>query len=314
MVHIVISSSTIRSSKAAFAQAVGRAFALVLGLAAAGGGLAGAQEARPGGRLLIVGGGAQPDELVTRFVELAGGRGRAIIAVIPFASDEPQATGDEKAEQLREFGAQAFTIPIAGNGPAPGAETTLDSVTGVWFSGGDQVPLVRALQGTPVLAAIRRRFRNGAVLGGTSAGAAIMSDSMLTGNQRRPDSLGYYGDEFPAIARGTIEVRPGLGFLPGTIVDQHFIRRERHNRLLAVVLERPTLIGVGIDEGAALEVGPDGLWRVLGQSAVAFYDARSAVITPGEAPLLGASEIRLALIPAGGSFDPKRGTVRLVAP
>jgi len=293
---------------------VRRALGLLGCLLAAGAGIAGAQEARPAGHLLIVGGGSQPDALVARFVELAGGRGRAIIVVIPFASEEPQATGDEKVVQLQEFGARAFTIPIAGDRPAPGAESTLDSVTGVWFSGGDQMRLAPVLQGTPVLAAIQRRFRAGAVLGGTSAGAAIMSDSMLTGNQRRPDSLGYYGDEFPAIARGTIEIRPGLGFLPGVIIDQHFIRRERHNRLLAVVLERPTLIGVGIDEGTALEVGPDGLWRVLGQSAVLIYDARSAVITPGAAPLLGASGIRLALVPAGGSYDPKRGTVRLAAP
>ncbi len=283
-------------------------------LALAGASGAPAQVAEVRGSLLIVGGGSQPDALVERFVELAGGRGRAVIVVVPFASDEPEATGEDKAAQLREFGARAFTLPITGRRPAAGAETTLDSVTGVWFSGGDQVPLVAALEGTPVLAAIRRRYLGGAVLGGTSAGAAVMSDSMLTGNQRRPDSLGYFGDEFPVIARGSIEVRTGFGFLPGAIVDQHFIRRERHNRLLAVVLERPTLIGVGIDEGTALEVGPDGLWRVLGRSAVLIYDARSANITPPGAPLLGAGGVRLALVPAGGSYDPSNGTVRLTGP
>lgn len=273
---------------------------------------AGLASARPaGGPLFIVGGGAQPEALVERFVELAGGRNRAVIMVVPFASGEPEASGNEKAAQLREFGATAFTVAIAGGRPAPGAERSLDSVTGVWFTGGDQVPLVAALDGTPLLAAIRRRHAQGAVLGGTSAGAAIMSDSMLTGNQRRPDSLGYYGDEFPAIARGTIEVRPGLGFLPGTIVDQHFIRRERHNRLLAAVLERPTLLGVGIDEGTALEVGRDGRWRVRGRSAVLLYDARGAVVTPPEAPVLGAAGVRIALIPAGGSYDPAEDAVRL---
>jgi cyanophycinase len=141
-----------------------------------------------------------------------------------------------------------------------------------------------------------------------------MSDSLLTGNQRRPDSLGYYGDEFPVIARGSIEIRPGFGFLPGAIVDQHFIRRERHNRLLAVVLERPSLIGVGIDEGTAIEVGPDGLWRVLGRSAVLIYDARAAEITQPDAPLLGAGGVRLAVVPAGGSFDPQSGSARLAGP
>ena len=88
--------------------------------------------------------------------------------------------------------------------------------------------------------AIHARYEAGAVVGGTSAGAAIMSDSMITGDQTPPgDTTGYYGDEYPAIERHRIEVVPGLGFLPGAIVDQHFIRRERHNRLLSAVLERP---------------------------------------------------------------------------
>jgi len=233
---------------------------------------------------------------------------------VPFASSEPQETGDDKAAQLREFGAEARTLPLQGDRPAPGAEAALADATGIWFTGGDQAALTAALEGTPVLAAIRARHRAGAALGGTSAGAAIMSDSMLTGNQRRPDSLGYYGDEFPAVARNTIEVRPGFGFLPGTIVDQHFLRRERHNRLLAAVLERPTLLGIGIDEGTALEVGRDGTWRVLGRSAVTFYDARGAEVTPPGAPVLGATGLRLALVPAGGSYDPARGEARLAGP
>ncbi len=291
-----------------------RALGLTLCLIAGGAGPGEAQAAGGHGPLLIVGGGAQPEALVARFVELAGGPGRAVIAVVPFASSEPQETGDDKAAQLREFGARALTLPVTGDRPAVGAESVLDSATGVWFTGGDQVRLVAALEGTPVLAAIRRRFLAGAALGGSSAGAAIMSDSMLTGNQRRPDSLGYYGDEFPEIARGIIEVRPGFGFLPGTIVDQHFIRRERHNRLLAAVLERPTLVGVGIDEGTALEVASQGSWRVLGRGAVLIYDARSADITPVGAPRLGAGNIRLALVPAGGSYDPRHGTVHLTAP
>ncbi len=263
------------------------------------------------GTLFIVGGGSQPDALITRFVELAGGPGRAVIVVVPFASGEPQATGDDKAAQLREFGARAFTLPLAGERPAPGAAATLDSVTGVWFTGGDQASLVDALAGSDVLRAIRARFRQGAVLGGTSAGAAIMSDSMITGNQHRPDSLGYYGDEFPEVARDVIEVRPGFGFLPGTIVDQHFLRRERHNRLLAAVLERPSLIGVGIDEGTALEVGRDGTWRVRGASAVSIYDARGARVTRPGAPVLGGRGVRLALLPPGSSFNPVRGEAAL---
>jgi cyanophycinase len=265
-------------------------------------------QAAPRGHLLIVGGGEQSDDLVRHFVELAGGPGKAHIAVVPMASEEAQASGDEKAEQLREFGADAVVLNLTrAEAEDPVVGERFAGITGVWFTGGDQARLAPLLYDTPALAAIQRRYRAGAVIGGTSAGAAIMSDSMLTGNQRRPDSLGYYGDDYPAIARGTIEVVRGLGFLHGAIVDQHFIRRERHNRLLSVILERPSLIGVGIDEGTALEIGGDGKWKVVGASAVVIYDARTAQVTRAGAQRLGASGIRLQILPSGSSYDPRTG-------
>jgi len=256
------------------------------------------------GHLFIVGGGSQSDSLVNRFVELAGGR-HARIAVVPMASSEPAETGEDKAKQLREFGADAFVLLLT-RSQAESASTArrLDSVTGIWFTGGDQTRLAPVLIGTPVLAAMKARYRAGAVVGGTSAGAAVMSDSMLTGNQHPAgDTLGYYGDEFPTIARGVIQIVPGLGFFPGTIVDQHFVRRERHNRLLAAVLERPALLGVGIDESTALEVGPDGSWTVRGASSVTVYDARAAALTGARVPL-GGSDIRLHLLPPNARFNP----------
>lgn len=265
------------------------------------------------GTLLIVGGGSQPPELVDRFVTLAGGASKAKIAVVPMASEESQATGEEKAEQLRGLGADVIVFNVD-RFAAESASTAkrLDGITGIWFSGGDQIRLTRILLGTPVLATMRARYAAGAVLGGTSAGAAIMTDSMLTGNQRAPgDTLGYYGDEYPDVARGVIEVVPGLGFLPGAIVDQHFLRRERHNRLFAVVLERPTLVGVGIDEGTAVEVGPDGRWQVWGRSAVTVYDARKSRVTRAGSPRLGATGVQVQLLPAGSQYDPRTGKASL---
>lgn len=256
------------------------------------------------GRLFIVGGGEQSDSLVQRFVDLAGGPGHARIVVIPMASGEPRETGEEKAEQLRGLGAEVEVLVLS-------REEALDSAsigpvayaTGIWFTGGDQVPLARVLLGTPVLSAIHQRFRLGAVVGGTSAGAAIMGDSMLTGNQRRPDSLGYYGDTFPVIAAGTYEVVPGLGFLPGVLVDQHFVVRERQNRLLSALLERPRLLGVGIDEGTALEVGPPGRWCVLGRSVVLIYDLRRARVREAPSGLLGGRDLRLQVLVPGECYS-----------
>lgn len=266
------------------------------------------------GHLLIVGGGEQPPELVRHFVELAGGAGRARIAVIPTASGSPEESGREKAEDFERWGAQAFSMDLTrAQAEGDSAVRLLDGVTGVWFTGGDQARLTRAFLNTPVLAAIHRRYQEGAVIGGTSAGAAVMSDSMITGNQFRPgvDTAGYYEDEFPRVARHSIEIQPGLGFLPNAIVDQHFLRRERHNRLLSATLEHPRLLGVGIDESTALQVDPGGRWTVLGRSAVIIYDARAARITPPGAAVLGATGLRVQLLPAGSSYDPRTGQATL---
>lgn len=268
------------------------------------------------GTLFIVGGGAQPIALVRDFVALAGGAGHARIVVIPMASEEAESGGREKADDLRALGASAFVLNIAREQALTDSVAHLvDSATGIWFNGGDQARLTAVLLGTPTLRALQARYRAGAVIGGTSAGAAIMSDSMITGNQRRPeaDSVGYYGDEFPSIARGAIQITPGLGFLHGVIVDMHFIRRERANRLLAAVLERPSLIGVGIDEGTAVRVDPDGRWTVLGRSAAVVYDAREARVTAPGAPRLGATAVRLHVLPAGSTYDPRTGRAMLPA-
>lgn len=262
------------------------------------------------GHLLIVGGGQQPPELVARFVELAGGPGKARIAVLPMASSIPEESGGGKVEQLIEFGADAFMLNLTrAEAEDPAVARQLDEVTGIWFPGGDQARLAPVLHNTPVLEAIRERYRAGAVVAGTSAGAAVMSDSMITGEQFLPeaDTSGYYGDEFPRIARLTIEIVKGFGFLPGTIIDQHFLQRERHNRLISTVLEHPDLIGVGIDESTAIQVNPDGRWLVVGESAVVVYDARNADVTPPDQSVLGAAGVRMHLLPPGATFDPSTG-------
>lgn len=294
-------------------RGIGRAVALAAALLPAG--LA-AQNgpASPAGPLFIVGGGRQPDALVERFIEMSGGPGVARIAVIPLASSEPVESGEGKVEHLRGYGADAFVLlTTATEATAPAVRARLADATGIWFTGGDQSRITSALDGTPLLAELRRRNLQGVPIGGTSAGAAIMSPLMLTGSQvlAGEDSIGYHGDTFSRIARETIEVVPGFGLLPGVIVDQHFVRRERHNRLLSAVLERPDYIGIGIDESTALEVTANGRWQVHGASVVVVYDARNAVLTDPEAPVLGAARITLHILTPGSTYDPRSGTATL---
>lgn len=267
------------------------------------------------GSLFIVGGGPISDALLERFVALAGGRGRARIVVYPMASEDPDA-GLEITEDFRKLGAEAERIVLTRE--QAGAETAarrLDGVTGIWFGGGDQARLTAAIGHTPVEAAIHERYLAGAVVGGTSAGAAVMSTPMLTGDERRPggdrpppkDS----SDAFMTIARDDVVTTDGFALLPGVVVDQHHVRRRRNNRLLSVVLEHPDLVGIGIDESTALEVGPSGPFRVLGASVAVVYDARQARITPASATTLGATGVRLSVLPAGSTYDLATGAATL---
>lgn len=270
-----------------------------------------------GGHLLIVGGGPIPPEIIRRFVELAGGPGKARIVDFPMASSDSDA-GIEMTADLEKLGARAERIVLDhAHADTEEAAKRLDGVTGIWFGGGDQVLLTAALAGTRVEAAMHKLLAAGAVIGGTSAGAAVMTTPMLTGEEKRVGGVRPPSDPksplaaFMTVARDDVETVPGFGFLRGAVVDQHFIRRRRSNRLLSVVLEHPELVGVGIDESTAVEVGPDGRWSVLGESAAMVYDARRARITPAGAPALGAVGVSLMVLPAGSRYDPESGEASL---
>jgi cyanophycinase len=266
----------------------------------------------PRGTLQVVGGGPQPAELVQQFVTLAGGQGARIL-VFAMASVAGERSGEAKAADLRARGAQARNVWITREqAGADSIVALIDSATGIWFGGGDQNRLAQVLRGTRAEAAIRRRYHDGAVIGGTSAGAAVLSSVMITGSERRPggarrDTV----NDFITIARDNIVVDSGFALIGNAIVDQHFVRRRRHNRLVSLVLEREPHLGVGIDESTALVVHPDGRWTVAGTSVVVIYDARRAEITPASAPVLGGANLRMHVLPAGSTFDPRSGRLTL---
>lgn len=279
----------------------------VVGMALAGA----AQGEPPGlptrpGNLIIVGGGDTPASVQQRFVALAGGPGKARIAVFPMASTQFDEEAQEVMAELRKLQADPQLINLERH-DAQTEDTArqLEAFSGYWFLGGDQNRLAATLLGTRAHDVIERRYQEGAVVGGTSAGAAVMTSEMLTGRQssERGDS--------PPIARGAIDLGKGFGFLPDAIVDQHLLKRARYNRLLSAVLDRPQLIGVGIDEETALQVRSDGRWEVLGKSYVKVIDARGARMTHDRRHLTGASNIRLHLLPRGAVFDPKRARITL---
>lgn len=262
------------------------------------------------GTLFIVGGGTQPPELVEEFVKLAGGSGKARIVVFAQASADGERSGEAKAADLRKLGASAHSLWITREqADLDSIVHLLDSATGIWFGGGDQNRLTKALRTSRVEQAIRRRFAAGAVVGGTSAGAAVLSTPMITGEELIPGR--DTSEAWTRVKRGTVEVDSGFSYITDAIIDQHFLRRKRQNRLLSLVLADAPHLGAGIDESTALIVEPSGRWRVMGASSVLIVDARNASRTAATSPVLGATGVRMHLLPHGATFDPKSGTATL---
>ena len=258
--------------------------------------------ATPAGSLLIVGGGDTPMSVQQRFVELATVDGHARVGVFPMASTEYDEEANEVIEDLSKLGVQADLLLLTDQElRSSEVAERLAAYTGFWFIGGDQTLLADTLRNTDVLDMLYQRYMEGAVIGGTSAGASVMSGIMLTGRLKVPDDA--EGFEMLNIARGVMDLSYGFGFITGAIVDQHFMSRARYNRLISAVLDHPLMLGVGIDEETALLVHPDGNWEVLGNYYVKVFDAYRALLIDDDGPMAKASDIRMHVLPDGSTFN-----------
>lgn len=227
--------------------------------------------AGPKGHLFIVGGGDWAEGMMDRFVDLALRSGSGRIVILPMASSVPEESAAEEAEVFRKLGAKDIVTHILTREQAlrPESAALLDGAGGVFFSGGDQTRLTAVLLDTPVHRRLIELYEQGAVIGGTSAGAAVMSEVMITGDEVRKVEAGHEWETLQAA--NVITVR-GFGFVKRAVIDQHFVTRKRHNRLISVLAEHPGLLGVAIDESTAVLVRPDESFEVVGAKQVVVYD------------------------------------------
>jgi len=210
------------------------------------------------GTLVIHGGGKLPDAVVERFLALAGGA-EARIVIVPTAGEPSVDGGAPPSESL--WTGKAATVAVLHTRDRAVADSPefcepLQTATGVWFEGGQQSRIAEAYVGTAFERALHEVLARGGVVGGTSAGAAVMSRTMITGGNP------------------VAEVGQGFDLLPGAVIDQHFTERDRQPRLQGVLKDRPGLVGYGIDEGTALVAGGRSL-EVLGSGAVTLCLAAS---------------------------------------
>jgi cyanophycinase len=203
------------------------------------------------GSLVIVGGGMLPDTVASRFLELAGGQS-ANILVIPTASI--RAEQPELLTTYNFFKSQGVAVDLLHTRDRQRANERafaerIRQASGVWLTGGDQNRLIDTYHGTVVEKELHQLLKNGKVIGGTSAGAAVMSSLAILG-----------GEQMATVGHG-------FGFLPGMVIDQHFHNRNRIGRLKGVLAKNPRLLGVGIDEQTAIVVRGRTL-TVLGNANV----------------------------------------------
>jgi cyanophycinase len=239
------------------------------------------------GPLVVVGGGEIGPEIVSRTLALAGGRD-AIVAVLPQSSAEPDA-GDSSVKMWLDAGAKgaaklAFSDPEAAG--------KLRHATLIWMPGGDQNRFMQAIAGTGLDDVIRERHNAGITVGGSSAGAAILADVMFTGDA-----------DLKSITAGATVTAKGLGLWPRVLIDQHFLKRQRDNRLISAVLDRPDLVGVGIDEATAVIVTGSS-FEVVGQSSVVVVDARAAKVEKAaRGALASGTGMKLSVLRAGQRYS-----------
>ena len=266
--------------------------------------------AAPKGYLFIIGGGERDAPLMKRYGELTAKFGTGKVVIFTMASSVPQEVGPDLVKEFTGLGMKDVVYYQLTHDDAmkPDSAKILDGAGGIWFAGGDQARLTAALLDTPIHKRMFELYEQGCVIGGTSAGAAVMSEVMITGDEKRTE--GKEGTWEVIWGDDVIHTR-GFGFIKAAVIDQHFVVRRRLNRLIATIIENPRLVGVGIDESTAVLVRPDGKYEVLGESQVLIFDARRARTFRVPAPdkRLGVQGMTLNVLLPGDVYDPASGKV-----
>lgn len=260
-----------------------------------------AQNPLPKGSLFIIGGGVRSQKLINKMIETATFLPNDYIVVLPMASDEPdssfkyidlqfKAATDKKVIKL-DFDS------ISVNDPEK--LSLLYSAKLIYIPGGDQNRFMKAILHTKVYDAIHFAYQNGSTIAGTSAGAAVMSKYMITGKQLQGDTT--YKETFDKLWKNNIEFKEGLGLLDSVIIDQHFIKRSRYNRLLSALEAKPNFDCIGIDESTALIIYQNTA-SVAGESQVIKFSNMETDGLTGDDKLIKFKDVKMSLFTNGDKF------------
>lgn len=250
------------------------------------------------GPLIIIGGheDKEGEKVILNAVAERLNGGRLVLATI--ASHEPDGYFETYQKAFAALGVSDLVELYVQDRAETHEEdkiALLEGAAGVFFSGGDQLRISSQIRDTPIEARIRQIWREGGVLAGTSAGASVMSDTMMV-----------RGASAETHRIGDLRMAPGLGLVRDVIIDQHFAERGRIGRLLGAVAQSPRVLGVGIDEDTAIIVEGDA-FRVIGNGAVYVVDAEgvtaSNIAEARPDNTLSMSDVRLHVLASGDGLD-----------
>ncbi|KOP38409.1 cyanophycinase [Flavobacterium sp. WLB] len=261
------------------------------------------QAQNPKGKLFIIGGGDRSDDLMKQVLDVAELGKKDYIVVLPMSSEEPDSSFIFFKTQMVKLTSNPIVM-LNFNKETAQNKTLTDSVQNaklIFISGGDQTRFMKVVHNTPIKTAILKAYENGSTISGTSAGAAVMSEKMITGNQKLQKE---YTGTFSVIKYDNLETDEGLGLLKTVVIDQHFLKRNRYNRLLSALIEFPDLTGIGIDEATAIIVRNNKV-EVAGESEVIVFKNPKGIVKAKKDNLISIEKLEMSIYTAGQKFNIK---------
>lgn len=252
------------------------------------------------GCLIIIGGhedrDPRGDRTILREVARHVRGGKLVLATV--ASYEPEGYFDEYEKAFADLGVgELVELYVEDRNEASDRDklSVLDDAQAIFFSGGDQLRITSQIGDTGIEAKVRSMFQRGGVIAGTSAGASVMSDTMLV-----------KGTSSETHRIGDLHMAPGLGLIRDVIIDQHFAERGRFGRLIGAVAHNPRVLGLGIDEDTAAVVEED-VFTVIGSGAVYVVDGagvtHSNLAEARPERVLSMHDVKVHVLGTGDGFD-----------
>lgn len=252
------------------------------------------------GKLFIIGGGHRSDALMTQLVNLSDLKKKDYIVVLPMSSEEPDSAYIYFKKQFEKLTPNPIVMLNFDNTTAFNKvlNDSLQNAKLIFISGGDQSRFMNVVKNTTTFTAIHHAYKNGSTIAGTSAGAAVMCEHMITGNQKLESK---YTETFNNIRYDNLQTTVGLGLVKNVIIDQHFLKRSRYNRLLSALVEFPTHIGIGIDESTAL-ILRDKEIEIVGESEVIVVKKPKGITKSKKENLVSIKSLEMAIYNEGQKF------------